>query len=81
MTKIEKKFKELGYKGDGESYCKPCKSVVIHIYLPIDDEEKWLGYIVPIPFVITSEKVIKDLQTAWDILKSDLKEINHMEKR
>lgn len=81
MTKIENKLEELGYDGFNNSYSKPCKSAVIHIYLPIDDEEKWLGYIVLIPLAITSEKVIKDLQTAWNILQNDLKEINHKEKR
>ena len=89
MTKIERKLKELGYKrkesffGDN-LYCKYYKSHPIFICPPTeicsDTECDWDGCIAPKYSIIRSDEELKDLQIAWNILKSDLKEIKKMEE-
>ena len=84
MTKIEKKLKELGYKRFGFfQITKKYKTVEIYVYqlYKEDGTGDWVGDIVPTPIIISNINQIKDLQTAWDILQSDLKKINNMEEK
>ena len=90
MTKIERKLKELGYKRKesffGNSfYYKPYKSHLIYIGPPTeicsDTECDWDGCIAPKYSIIRSGEELKDLQIAWNILKSDLKEIKKIEEK
>lgn len=84
MTKIERKLKELGYSGRFEIFLKKYKKAIkIYIYAPSDEWEikEWEGSIVLIDDTINSDEQVKDIQIAWNILKSDLKEIKRMEAK
>lgn len=82
MTKIEKKLKELGYSKCTDAYRKEYIDIVIYIYPPITIlKREWKGYIMPHYGVIESDMRIKDLQTAWVILQSDLNEIKKIEEK
>ena len=82
---IKRKLEELDYTWiRGDKYCKTYDSIRITLYAPSDFycRKEWRGYLdALLCSYYDGDKQIKDLQTAWDILQSDLKEINHMEKR
>ena len=84
MTKIESKLEELGYTWiRDDECCKTSDSVRITLYAPSDFycRKEWAGYLEALLCsYYDGDKQIKDVQTAWNILQSDLKELNNMEK-
>ena len=83
MTKIERKLKELGYKRSGGMYYKEYKSQFIFICPPMEEYlcMKRDGYLSPNFFMLKSDEQVKDIQIAWNRLKSDLKEIKKIEEK
>lgn len=84
MNEIRKKLEDLGYylyNSEFKSFIKECGSADIRIKYNIDfifvD-----AYVCPkMNVFIRSQKQLDDLQIAYNILKSDLKELEQWQKK